>query len=163
VPSRDRTGALVRTTVILGGVPVSRLSPYSKESVSLPSPEGLTGIQAVDPPESTGYRSLIRAGLRAAERPEFGEELARTARQIISRAPAGPFDLVSAFINPFCLASVCRLVARPEPEVNLLEVYTKAHQVAMDSEIIEATLRESSVPFRAPITLTGSERSGPAR
>jgi cytochrome P450 len=107
------------------------------------SPEGLTGIQAVDPPESAGYRSLIRAGLRTAERPEFGEELARTARQIISLAPAGPFDLVSAFINPFCLASVCRLVAQPEPEVNLLEVYTKAHQVAMDSEVIEATLRES--------------------
>jgi cytochrome P450 len=106
------------------------------------APDGLTGIQALDPPESAGYRSLIRSGLRAAGRPEFDEKLARTARQIIGQAPAGPFDLVSEFINPFCLAAVCQLVAQPEPEVNLLEIYTKAHQRAMDTEVIEASLRE---------------------
>ena len=71
------------------------------------SPDGLTGIQALDPPESTGYRSLIRAGLRTAGRPGFDEKLARTARHIIGQAAAGPFDLVSEFINPFCLAAVC--------------------------------------------------------
>jgi cytochrome P450 len=107
------------------------------------SPDGLTGIQALDPPESTGYRSLIRAGLRTAGRPEFDEKLARTARHIIGQAAAGPFDLVSEFINPFCLAAVCQLVAQPEPEVNLLEVYTQAHQRAMDAEVIEAGVRES--------------------
>jgi len=108
------------------------------------SPSDLSGIQALDPPESTPYRSLIRSGLRDAEGPEFEAELARVGRELIRAAAAdGPFDLVRDFVTPFCLSAVSRLVGVPEPDGEIFEEYTTAHQRAMDSEVMDPAEREA--------------------
>ncbi|GAA1949601.1 cytochrome P450 [Kitasatospora viridis] len=115
-----------------------------RDTAAFRSPPNLTGIQALDPPQSLPYRSLIRSGLRAAQSPEFEADLVRAGAQLLRAARAGgPFDLVRDFVTPFCLAAVSRLVAVPVPDGGVFEEYTTAHQRAMDSQVVDPAEREA--------------------